>query len=152
MHFVLAQQVQHRLVGQHHPAQLLGQRRGRPPALPALAWVWEGVALQQGRQRHVQTLPGRQKELSADGSTTLLSLFVRLLFAGAASNAPPPSVLRLRARRGRSSPGASPGSLQAVSRTQPLFLLPHTARSVPCSPAVPPGPTVTAQGPLSLLP
>jgi len=59
VHFVLAEQVQHRLVDEHDPAELLGQRWGRPPALPAL--VLEGVALQQGRERHIQTLQGERQ-------------------------------------------------------------------------------------------
>lgn len=59
VHFVLVEQVQHGLVDEHDPAELLGQRRGPPPALPAL--TLEGIALQQGRERHVQTLQGEQQ-------------------------------------------------------------------------------------------
>lgn len=54
VHLVLPEQVQCCLVDEHHAAQLLGQRWGRPPTLTAL--ILEGVAFQQGRQRDVQTL------------------------------------------------------------------------------------------------
>lgn len=74
VHFVLVEQVQHSLVDEHDPAELLGQGRSPAPALPALAL--EGVALQQGRERHVQTLQESSK-VTADSVCWGFSIFAR---------------------------------------------------------------------------